>query len=808
VVVCKPLPARRITNEVSTKTVTILSTCFILLVVSGSCRQTKGTPRPNQAAHDQSNAAGDRDQFGILPPTVQGFPVSRGAVAGYVDDRACKECHEQLFESYQSVGMSQSFYPADPKQAPEGLDKPYYHAASQRYYLMTERDDKLVLKRYCQDAEGQQFAEFESEVAWVMGSGNHGRTYISQSKHGELTMLPLAWYAEAGWRMAPGYDNSQHPRFERIIDRACMFCHNAYPEIPVGADMPHKDDRYPPQLPHGIGCQRCHGPGARHIESALDANSSDKVTRERIINPANFTPQQRDDLCMTCHLQPEVGIGGMMPRAFDKPVFSHRPGDALKEFITFLEHGTKAERGERFQINHHAYRLRQSKCHEASGGELTCLSCHDPHRKVAVLERPAYYRAKCLQCHQLKDCQHEEMGHGRDPAQSDCISCHMTKARPSDVIHATTTDHLIRRKPASRDLTAPRNETPTNAKVGQITPYFKTDPSSPRFETYAGFIKTATNPAAAERWLKAFEASGPHPVAGYVQVGRGLLEAKDASRAITLLQEGLRKFPKEPEVHWTLGTALLSRGDVDGALKALQLARNLDPASPGIAASLADAYLKAGALTNARRQYEAAIASRPTNWKSWQQYGYVLQQLKDSKAAQQAYRRAIALNPDDFYSYRAIGTLYEADKNWQAMFKIFEQGATRNLDLNLHLVMCWMFAPDTRVQQPGRALVRARKLSIDYADNPRTHLHHALALYNARSAAGFSAAIAQAQALGADQVSCLGLELLGSLLRNERQKSQGLLAQFERARQAPTTEPLRRIIENLVQKTLVPRQPR
>ena len=113
---------------------------------------------------------GNRDRFGVLPKTVNGFTVTHGAAAGYVDDRACKECHEQLFKSYQSMGMAQSFYPPDPDKTTEDLDKPYYHAASQRYYLMTQRDDKLVLKRYCQDAEGQKFAEFESEVDWVMGA--------------------------------------------------------------------------------------------------------------------------------------------------------------------------------------------------------------------------------------------------------------------------------------------------------------------------------------------------------------------------------------------------------------------------------------------------------------------------------------------------------------------------------------------------------------------------------------------------------------------------------------------------------------
>ena len=38
--------------------------------------------------------------------------------------------------------------------------------------------------------------------------------------------------------------------------------------------------------------------------------------------------------------------------------------------------------------------------------------------------------------------------------EADCVSCHTAKARPRAVIHVTTTDHLIRRKPPEKDLTA------------------------------------------------------------------------------------------------------------------------------------------------------------------------------------------------------------------------------------------------------------------------------------------------------------------------------------------------------------------
>ncbi len=38
-----------------------------------------------------------------------------------------------------------------------------------------------------------------------------------------------------------------------------------------------------------------------------------------------------------------------------------------------------------------------SRCYAESGGALSCVTCHDPHRNAETA--PAYYEAKCLSCH-------------------------------------------------------------------------------------------------------------------------------------------------------------------------------------------------------------------------------------------------------------------------------------------------------------------------------------------------------------------------------------------------------------------------
>jgi len=51
--------------------------------------------------------AAENDQLSVL-----GARATEGAAAGYVEDHVCARCHAQIYESYQHVGMAQSFHRA------------------------------------------------------------------------------------------------------------------------------------------------------------------------------------------------------------------------------------------------------------------------------------------------------------------------------------------------------------------------------------------------------------------------------------------------------------------------------------------------------------------------------------------------------------------------------------------------------------------------------------------------------------------------------------------------------------------------
>ena len=81
----------------------------------------------------------------------------------------------------------------------------------------------------------------------------------------------------------------------------------------------------------------------------------------------------------------------------------------------------------------------------ASQGQLGCISCHDPHRLPAPATKVAYYRERCLECHEQKGCalpsaERQARGQGED-----CIACHMPRPAITNVPHTAATDHRIPR---------------------------------------------------------------------------------------------------------------------------------------------------------------------------------------------------------------------------------------------------------------------------------------------------------------------------------------------------------------------------
>lgn len=633
-----------------------------------------------------------------------GHEVTSGAAPGYVEDRLCGLCHQVLYTSYQDVAMARSFYRPETAAAKGRLiedfgAEPYVHEPSGRRYRIERREDGgLLFRRWQVDSEGRPIHELEIPVDWILGSGNHSRVYLYRTPQGELYQLPLAWYArlgedgEPGWAMSPGFDRPDHEGVLRRVRRECMFCHNAYPDVPEGSDAHHAPQTYPADLPEGTGCQRCHGPGAEHVRRALAPGGGSDAVRESIVNPGRLARELRDSVCHGCHMQPSVALSGV--RRFGRGDYSFRPGELLDEFRVQLDVTEEGrDRGERFEINHHPYRLEQSRCFQESGGALSCLTCHDPHRKVPKEERAAHYRRACLGCHQEKAEDACPAGAGEeahaDPAATatrDCTVCHMPERRPRDVVHVVMTDHEIVRRPEPREARlAPLEESePILTGLHFLRP--DRAPEGPEGEVYraVGVLRTgAGGDDAAGHLERNLQRSGLEDPEPWLELAQARLKLRQPAAAAAVLRKVLEEDPAP-------GTALLARewlaiarasqGDRAGAITLLRGVLAADPDRPEPRFNLGRLLLAEGtgetedsesaraALAEARDHFRRVLELRPNQVAAWDFLGAARLALREPEEAVEALERTLALDPGRTEAYlRLAEALLALDRREEAV---------------------------------------------------------------------------------------------------------------------------------------------
>src|SRR6185437_4810759 len=246
----------------------------------------------------------------------------------YISSTACAGCHQDIARTYRLTGMGRSFSRPRAKQMIEDfkVHNTLYNKASDRYYKMTERDGNWYEQRYQLGFDGKPSNIVEKEIDFVMGSGNHVRTYLFQNSQGNLVEMPVSWYSENGgyWGMSPGYDRANQEDFRGLIATESFSCHNAYPQS-VQPDAQHSASNYDApafseHMPEGVDCQRCHGPGRAHIE-AVAAKASPEVIRSKIVNPARLSRERQLDTCMQCHLETTSRMANKLP-VYDRTPFT------------------------------------------------------------------------------------------------------------------------------------------------------------------------------------------------------------------------------------------------------------------------------------------------------------------------------------------------------------------------------------------------------------------------------------------------------------------------------------------------------
>lgn len=687
-----------------------------------------------QHRDDGSRAAADRS------PQTGNLRYPGGADDGYIDASACAGCHQEIAASYAKTGMGRSFYrpTADSMAEPLKAASTYYHEASGRYYQVVERGGRYYQTRHQKGPDGTPVNVVEKEVHYVMGSGNHARTLLHQTPEGKIVEMPLGWYAERGgfWAMNPGYDSPRHRGFRREINFDCMFCHNGYPEMAPGEDASGREPVFAGRIPEGIDCQRCHGPGRKHIEAVSGGKAAEEI-RAAIVNPARIAPERQLEVCMQCHLESTSRRLPYAVRRFDRPAFSFRPGEPLADYILHFDHPKGVEE-DKFEIAHAAYRLRKSECFQQTaslpaGEAMTCTTCHDPHNAVRGREASEHYTAVCQGCH--AGALHAAIEGGKHTASNECIDCHMPKRRTDDVVHVVMTDHFIQRYRPNRDLLAPSKEyqeTDENAYHGEVALYYPPNlPDGPETDLYLAVaqVDQGTNlKGGIPRLENALVDSNPEAGEFHFELAEAYWKSGRRADAIRQYQRALQLSPEHMALRHNLSVALSESGRIDEAVKVLLGALDVSPSDSKSLNNLGELYLRQGRLPEAVDVLRKALRANPGMPEANSMLAAALSRMGDSEGAITAAEDAIRWQPDYDLAHNTLanmladaGRFSEAQPHFEEAIRLNPTYAEAFYNYGSAL------AQQGRMNEAEKQLRRAVRLKPDFAQ-AENNLGNALAV--------------------------------------------------------------------------------
>ena len=556
------------------------------------------------------------------------------APTAYTGDSACISCHANEASAYEQHGMSRSFHrwtTATRIESP--LTTPLVHDATGFAYTVEESDGHLYQVERLTSPEGKRLHELRRRIDYVTGSGNVARTYFTD-ENGRLFQLPLTWYREHGWDFSPGYRVS-NARFDREMPDRCVACHASYPKT-----LPHLEGKYA-DVRAGIGCERCHGPGALHVKERIAQVPRDSGYDKSIVDPARLPLARRLDVCEQCHVHTAVSV-----LRDGKDEFSYLPSQPLRDQWAFFKQAGSID------IVSHADRLRQSACFlaaQSTARPLECATCHDPHRAPSTAETRSQPCAGCHTSAALATRLTSADARATHTSGSDCVSCHMPKVGERGVPHGTFTDHWIR-------VVRPGASPPTVARSGDspIEPFFERDRTGPEARIYQGmggivYATLATSTAALTSAAASLDSAlGADTTRGEAHFLLGVADQQlgKTAEATRALEIAVRDDSARPDRLRALAQSYARAGRDAATIERLyRRARSIQPALAWIRADYSDWLDSQGRRDDAIAAYRAALAEQPSLVAAWFDLGTTLAASGQRHESTDAFQRAVDLDP-------------------------------------------------------------------------------------------------------------------------------------------------------------------
>lgn len=562
--------------------------------------------------------------------------------AQYVGMEACRQCHEQVYETFIQTGMGQSWGIATKAKSAADYNPSkalVYDSVKDFYYKPFWDGDSLAILEYRLNGRDTTHKRLE-KVSYIVGSGQHTNSHILNI-NGYLHQAPITFYTQKGkWDLAPGYEQGMNSRFERKIELECISCHNGYPGFVNGSLNKYT------QVKLGIDCERCHGPGSLHVAEkkkgiVVDTSQTPDYT---IVNPRRLTTTQQNNLCMRCHLQ------GISVLNTGKTFLDFKPTELLSQTMnTFMP--TYSGNENKMIMASHVERMMMSQCYIQSK-KMSCISCHNPHVSVKNTATSQYNTA-CKNCHTSNsECNAPKIE--KEKVQDNCVQCHMAKNTSIDIPHVAVTDHYIRKKINSES-------TKEISKFIGLLCYnnSKTDARTQARAFLEFYERYEQNPHlldSAETYLtKAGIDIETQADIDYIRI----LFLKEAYSKITVISKELPSEKlKDAWTAYRIGESFQKEKKYNEAISYLQKSVELKPFALDFKNKLSTTYLSLRKWEDAKKTSLEIIKENPRYANAYFNLGYIAMEEQNILLAQKYFQTAIMLNPDHVQSLINLAVVY------------------------------------------------------------------------------------------------------------------------------------------------------
>ncbi|RCK80794.1 MAG: TPR domain protein [Candidatus Ozemobacter sibiricus] len=338
---------------------------------------------------DRRTATGEHRTFLLTRPNVDGG--------------LCRSCHAERPTGPGQAGLPLSVHGARAFESRSYAGSKACMACHAKIYQEWSRTPHARMTRPLAEVEEVRHLRDEdlewpvANVRYVLGS-HYVHRFVAEAT-GTLVVLPRIWDRHTRTWLS----TRDHGWTRRSWIPQCAGCHTT--------GFSAETERF---VEAGVGCEACHGPALNHVRTGA---------RAFVRNPARFTPERREQVCMSCHTSGLDNTG-----RYHFPV-GYLPGDDLAAFYSGLT--PKPGQDERTFVGDESMedRVRQweflkSRLFLAKG--LTCDYCQNFRNfKVATDSEYLTHDQYCLTCHTDRD-QHP----AESPGQN-CTRCHVPMRTPT-----------------------------------------------------------------------------------------------------------------------------------------------------------------------------------------------------------------------------------------------------------------------------------------------------------------------------------------------------------------------------------------